>query len=140
MRPFRDASHPIHSHTLPSGLTPFFPLLFFPLVYLKCLTGIFLGFYDAPPPPLHLCSTLFLLPLRAVTVAERGLQGPRKGGCESRTILLMTFNEIHKACRKTCREKKRVRERERWRGRNRGRDGRRRDGKKKKKQHHPPPS
>lgn len=39
----------------------------------------------------------------------------------------MTFNEIHKTCRKLAGKKKRVRERKR----EGGRDGRRRDGKKK---------
>lgn len=133
----RDAYHPIHLDTLPSCLASFFPHLFFPLVYLKCLTQIFLHFYDAPPLLPFICAPHFLFSSSDLWQLRRGLQGPRNGGCENRTVLLMTFNEIHKTCRKLAEKKGWEREMERKKQRE-GREKERQ--KKKKRQHHPPPS
>lgn len=60
------------------------------------------------PNPLSLC---VFLSLRSVTDRKR-TTGPRSGGCENLTTLLMTFNEIHKTCRNLQKKGERARERE----------------------------
>lgn len=116
IRPFGElaqrslAPNPLRNPALESSFLFLFPVLFTSNASLSP-TQICLSFYAPrpfPPNPLSLC---VFLSLRSVTDRKR-TTGPRSGGCENLTTLLMTFNEIHKTCRNLQKKGERARERE----------------------------
>lgn len=104
IRPFGEkAQHLIHLDTLPLSITSFSVFPFFFLVYFKCL-------YNSNLPQLlcfwsssSLLSLSVSLSLRCMT-DRKWTSGPRSGGCENLTILLMRFIRNAETCRERARE------------------------------------